>query len=249
MSLEGNFHAPGDIIDHTPAADVTGGQVLQLASGLAAVAERDIDYDISETGSVRIAGVCRIRNAAVAANLGDPVWWDEDGTAVDGSTGACTPRGSDGDFFIGHLVKALSATDTYALVNLNVQNPWFPAFINHTYVRKTADYTVLGTDAGKVVLVDGSAEGDDTIVITMTAISTLGDGFEVIIMNDAADGASQIDIDPNAGDKFLNPTALDDGDIYENTLATANRGDYVRIQSSAAGWYVLEQRGTWADGG
>ena len=74
-------------------------------------------------------------------------------------------------------------------------------------------------------------------------------GAEIIIQNDGADGNNIITIDTNAADKFESPTQLDDGDKYVNTKATAVRGDYVRLIGTLTGWFVAEQRGTWADGG
>jgi hypothetical protein len=233
---------------HTPDAAVVAGQVLQLDCGLAAIVPTG-GIAASAEGTVHVNGDFDVRNVAIAGNQGDNVWWDENGTGVDGNTGACTTDASVGDFWIGTLAKDLEATDTRARVSLNKVNPYLPPWVNRTHIKKTADYTVLGTDNGKVVHCDGSAEGDDIIVITMTAIATLGDGFECIIQNDAADGESQITIEVNASDKFLNPTALDDGDTLDNTLATAVRGDFVKVRSTAAGFYIEEMRGTWADGG
>jgi predicted RecA/RadA family phage recombinase len=247
MTLEAKYYKNGDVMEHTPSSALTGGQVIQLNSGIVAVPLSGIAADAA--GTVQVSGIMAIRNTAVAGGVGMPVWWDENGTAVDTSTGACTVDGSAGDFYIGYLVKDLAATDKVAYVMLNAENPFGPACAGKTVSKKTADYTVLGTDNGTIILVDGSAEGDDTIILTMTAVVTLGDGFEVTIMNAAGAGASICIVEVDNADKFLNPVALDDGDVYENTLLTSKRGDFVTIRSSAAGWYVMKQRGTWADGG
>lgn len=244
MTLEAQFYKEGNVIDHTPASALTGGQVIQLSLGLAAIAQNDIAA--SATDGVLISGIVAVRNTATAGNVGDNVWWDENGTAVDTATGACTTLASAGDFWIGTLAKALVATDLVAYVHLNKANPSLPAWVNRTHLNKTADYTVLDTDAGSVIHCDGSAEGDDIIIITMLATSP---GFEVIIQNDGQDGESQLQIEVNGADKFCNPTALDDGDQLHNTLATSIRGDYVHLLATTNGWYVAEMRGTWADGG
>jgi hypothetical protein len=145
------------------------------------------------------------------------------------------------------LTKALTATAGEAEIALNVENPELPPWRNRTHVKKTADYTVDATNYGGVVHCDGSGESDDIIVITLPATVA---GLEVTIQNDAADGASQITVEVNASDKILNPTALDDGDTLDNTLATAIRGDFVTfVGDGANGWIIKDFRGTWADGG
>lgn len=243
MTLEGTFNAAAEVLKHTPAADVTGGQVIQLANGLAAIADRDIDYDASETGSVRIEGEFRIRNVALAANVGDNVWWDENGTAVDTATGACTPSAAAGDFWIGTLTRALAATDTVAYVALNKQNVNLPVWPNKIHTLKTDDYTVATTDGGTVLHI-----ATDAKTFTLPSVAATP-GLEIIIQNDGANGNNIITIDTNAVDKFESPVQLDDGDKYVNTKTTAIRGDYVRLIGTLTGWFVAEQRGTWADGG
>lgn len=248
MDVEARIVLAGNVRNFTAAATYVGGQVVQLG-GLAGIIQEAAGLVSGKKGSYVVEGIAKVRNVAIAGNKGDNVWWDEDGTGVDGNEGACTTNAAVGDFWLGTLAEDLAATDTEAEVALNKVTPDLPAFVNRTHVKKTADYTVLGVDNGKVIHCDGSAEADDIIVITMTAIATLGDGFSCVIQNDAADGESQITIEVAAADAFLNPAALDDGDTLDNTLATAIRGDYVILRSTAAGWYVEESRGTWADGG
>lgn len=247
MTLEARYYKDGAVLEYTPASALIVGQVIQLPTGIVGYPLSDIAANTS--GTIQVTGIAAVRNTAVAGGMGMPVWWDENGTAVDGSTGACTVDGSAGDFYIGYLAKDLAASDKAAYVVLNAENPFGPACAGKTVIKKTNDFTVVGTDNGKIILVDGSAELDDIIVIRMTDVATLGDGFEVTIMNAAADGASQCIVEVDNSDKFLNPAALDDGDVYENTLVTSKRGDFVTIRSTANGWYVMKQRGIWEDGG
>jgi len=245
MDTEARAYAPGNVVDFTAAATLVGGQVIQ-SGPLAGIVQEAAGLVSGDKGSLLVEGLALVRNVAVAGNIGDNVYWDEDGTGVDGETGACTTIATDGDFWIGTLAAALAATDVTAQVALNKVNPNLPPHLNRTHIAKAADYTVQDVDCGSVIHVDGSAEGDDIIIITLLATVP---GFEIIIQNDAADGASQVQIETNASDKFLSPTALDDGDQLHNTLATSVRGDFVRLLSSTAGWYVAESRGIWADGG
>lgn len=245
MFTEAQNHAEGLTINHTPASALSAGQMLQVG-GRAAFACEDIAA--SAEGAVQVQGLAKIAAGAVVGNVGDNVWWDEDGSPYGGvaSSGCATTNAAVGDFWIGTLAKALTATAGEAIVALNEVNPLLPPWTARRHIKKTADYTVLDTDCGSVIHCDGSAESDDIIVITMPATSP---GFECIIQNDAADGASQITIEVNAADKFCNPIALDDGDTLDNTLATAIRGDFVRLVATTNGWYVAESRGVWADGG
>jgi predicted RecA/RadA family phage recombinase len=244
MITEAQVYKQGAALDHTPVAALVAGQVIKVG-GLAAIAQTAIAA--AAQGSVVIEGLVKVRNTATAGNLGDNVWWDENGTGVDTNTGACSTNAAVGDFWIGTLAAALAATDTYAIVALNKVNPELPHWPNRTHVKKTADYTVDATNYGGVVHCDGSGESDDIIVITLPATVA---GMEVTIQNDAADGASQITVEVNGSDKILNPTALDDGDTLDNTLATAVRGDFVTfVGDGANGWIIKDKRGTWADGG
>lgn len=251
MGLEAKFYKDGLVLDHAPAADVTAGQVLQVG-GMAAIPANSIDADASEIGAVQIEGIFAIRNAAVAGNVGDNVWWDENGTAVDTTTGACTTIGTDGDFWIGTLAKALAATDVVAYVHLNKVNPYLPAWCNRKRLKKVANYTIDSTNIGQVIECDGTALSSDIIVITLPAVASVGDAFEVIVQNCVDDAGSQITIEVDNSDKFVNlngGAALDDGDTIDNTKATSVRGDYVHLISSAAGWHILDYKGIWADGG
>lgn len=243
MNTEAAAYQSADVLDLLAATTYTAGQVIQIGDQAAVVQQ---DLVSGQTGSALIKGEVNVRAAAVVGNIGDNVWWDEDATGVDGNTGACTTNASVGNFWMGTLAAALSATSGEAKVLLNQVNPEQPPWINRTHLKKTADYTVLDTDCGSVIHCDGGAEGDDIIVITMLATSP---GFEIIIVNDGADGSSQITIEVNGSDKFCNPAALDDGDTLDNTLATAKRGDFVRLVATTHGWYVAESRGVWADGG
>lgn len=238
MAYEAKTYKTGLIRDHTPSAALTGGQVIQLLSGLAAVALNDIAA--SAEGSVQIGGDFAIRNVAVLGNVGCNVWWDEDGTAVDGETGGCTTSAVDGDFWIGTLAEALAASDEVAIVSLNLVNPALPPWANLAHELKTDDYTLDAQDVGKVIHIATDAK---TFTLPATVI-----GYRYIIQNDGADAANIITISPNSSDKIMGAdlAGADDKDRI-NTKATANRGDFIiLVADGAAGWYVEEERGTWA---
>jgi len=87
-----------------------------------------------------------------------------------------------------------------------------------------------------------------TVTTVITLPSTGAQYGPYYIMNYGADGTVQISISPAAADKIYGPdiTAADDTDII-NTLATAKKGDFIKIfYAGATGWSIGELRGTWA---
>ena len=71
---------------------------------------------------------------------------------------------------------------------------------------KTSNYTVLGSDRGKVIQCNG------TLTLSLTAASTLGDGFIVLVKNT---GTGLITIDPNS-------TELIDGESTKTISANSS---------------------------
>lgn len=71
-------------------------------------------------------------------------------------------------------------------------------------VTKTANYTVLDTDRGKVILCSG------TFTLSLTAAATLGDGFTFAVVNT---GSGTITIDPNSTEQIdgANTKDIDEG--------------------------------------
>lgn len=241
MITEAKTYKQGDVLDHTPVSALTAGQVIQVG-GRAAVALTDIAAGVK--GSVVIKGLVAVRNTAVAGNVGDNVWWDENGTGVDTNTGACTVNAVAGDFWIGVLAKALAATDTYAIVDLNAVNPYQPAWATRYHIADTTG-TLDNTDGGVVHHIQTA---DQTI--TLPEIATVAIGTEVIIINDMADasGSTGLRVAPHANDGFNGYGITHAVNKYlTNTAATGVRGDYLRLLACGdTHWQVLEKRGIWA---
>lgn len=245
--MEAIFYREGDLLKYTPGADITGGQVLQVDSDRAAVADRDIDYDASETGSVRVKGIFKIQAAAVVGNVGDVVWWDDDGSPYGGtaSSGAATTSAASGDYPLGSLTYPLTATDGYAYVALNEYCQDRPVWANRTHELKSDNYTVDVQDSGKIIHI-----ATDAKAFTLPDCTTCV-GLEFTIVNDGADGTVAVNISPNANDKIMGPDiAGTDNKDQINTKSTAVRGDYMTLRSEGtAGWWIIESRGTWAEEG
>jgi hypothetical protein len=109
-----------------------------------------------------------------------------------------------------------------------------------TEALSAATLTVDAEDNGKVFLVD------TTSVITLPSTGAAYGPF--VFVNNGADGTVQISIDPAAADKIFgcDMAGVDNKDLI-NTLATAKKGDYVKIvYGGATGWSIAELRGIWA---
>jgi predicted RecA/RadA family phage recombinase len=237
MITEARSYKPGDLVDYTPSAALTAGQVID-AGGMAAIASTDIAA--GALGVIQIAGDVLMRAAAVAGEIGDPVGWDEDGTSVDGDTGALTTNPFDWDFPVGSLAQALTATSGRAVVHLNKFATGKPIWPNWVYESVSADKTLAATDHGKVLCV--SADGK-----TVTLPATIA-GIEAVIVNLGLSGKIGITIAPAAADKIMGANlGGTDGATYVNTKATAKRWDYVHLRGDGAnGWWIVSKRGTWA---
>ena len=113
-----------------------------------------------------------------------------------------------------------------------------------TEILPDATKTVDVQDDGKIILCAV------TTVITLPGVGSTYGPYVFVNYGVETDGISdvQINISPNGSDKLYGPdiAAADDKDFI-NTLATARRGDMVRIEyADGTGWRITEVVGTWA---
>jgi len=116
---KGKIYQTGDVVDYTPSAAKSGGDVVQLDDGRAGIVLNDIAA--AALGAAAVEGIARIEKAQVAMAVGDRVFFDEDGDPYGGTagSGAATDLPDDGDFYVGRLFEAAAATATHCLVILN----------------------------------------------------------------------------------------------------------------------------------
>ena len=111
---EATYRTDGDTLDLTAAAAYTAGQVIQLASGLAAVPANDIAS--GDLGGFQTCGTHRVaKTASVVIVDGQPVYWDHSA-----NTATYAPA-SDRDFFIGCAADDAASAATTVDVLLNVK--------------------------------------------------------------------------------------------------------------------------------
>jgi len=106
----------GDAIDHTPAADVAAGDVVEVGT-LPLVARHDIPA--GALGSLAMKGVFDVVKATGAITVGALVYWDNDGDPVGGvaDSGAATTTPTDNNV-MGRAVAAAASADETVRVKL-----------------------------------------------------------------------------------------------------------------------------------
>ena len=105
------------VMDYTAEAAYTGGTVIQLRDGRAAVLPADVAS--GESGGAQTEGVYNVTKAASQVWIdGAPIWWDHSANAA-----TCVPplTAGDRDFYLGTAVGDVASATTEGKVNLNVQ--------------------------------------------------------------------------------------------------------------------------------
>jgi predicted RecA/RadA family phage recombinase len=105
------------VMDYTAEAAYTGGTVIQLRDGRAAVLPADVAS--GESGGAQTEGVYNVTKAASQVWIdGAPIWWDHSANAA-----TCIPplTAGDRDFYLGTAVGDVASATTEGKVNLNVQ--------------------------------------------------------------------------------------------------------------------------------
>lgn len=115
--MSNTYKQPGEVIDHTPSADVASGDLVRIGkrAGVASV-----DIASGETGSVSVAGVHEVpKLASDDMAQGDEVYLDHVNKRVQLATG--DDGGSPAIAFVkaGYVFEAAAAATTTVLVKLN----------------------------------------------------------------------------------------------------------------------------------
>lgn len=110
---EAYFVNRGESVDYTPTVAVTGGQVLQLVDGRAAVAM--VDIAAGALGSLQTCGIHEVaKTASMVVLKGSRLYWDHSANA------AHLLHRNDKDFFIGVAEEDAASAATTVKVALNV---------------------------------------------------------------------------------------------------------------------------------
>ena len=111
---EANRVRDGQIVQYTPAAAVSAGQVVQLPDGRAAIAHTAIAAGI--LGEVQVAGVFDMaKTTSMVVLKGSPLYWDASANKVH------LLQVNDADFFVGVAAEDATADATTVEAALNVR--------------------------------------------------------------------------------------------------------------------------------
>lgn len=109
-----------DALDYTPAAAVTGGDVI-VQAGIVGISPTDLAA--SEKGSIATEGVFDVPKTTAAWVLGQPVYWNASGDpdSGDAGTGAANQTGT--GVYMGVCTKTAASGDNLGQVMLNAPYP------------------------------------------------------------------------------------------------------------------------------
>ena len=131
------YQSEDEALDYTPDAAVSGGEVIQLADGRAAVLPFDLSSGVK--GAAQTEGVFTVAKTTSMVILdGGRVYWDHSANK------AHYASVSDRDFFLGTAVGDAAAADTTMLVNLNVQPVYKLDLLRDPYLTAPVGTQALG---------------------------------------------------------------------------------------------------------
>lgn len=166
-------------------------------------------------------------SGAVITDVGQPVYATDDDTFVFLPTGGV---------FIGFVKRFVSSgVVEVQFDSINYEDPW-KGRLAETLSAGTLTLDIQ--DSGKVICVTADA-------VVTTAVYTVKS--DVVLLNCGPYGTVSINVSPYSGELVQGPDigGTTDKDLI-NTKATANRGDFVRLQGGdAGGALVVQKKGTW----
>lgn len=208
---EANLIQEGDMIDFTPTAAVSAGEVLQLPDGRAAVAHTAIAA--GDKGAVQVGGIYEVAKTTSMVMLqSSEVFWDAS------TSKAHLLHGGDKDFPLGVVVEDATSAATTVKVALN-QKPrytlsWADGFASIN-VQTAGFVECYGAGNSVGLAFSATAEVQKTDALTLRGISPSRPMIvhTLICVNVAADNAAA---DINVG--LANATHASDADSITESL-------------------------------
>lgn len=217
MTLEATYRQEGEIIDYTAVAALTGGQVIQLKDGRAAVVLTDIAAGAK--GAVQVCGVYRMQKAASVVMLqGGRVYWDHSANV------ATFRKVNDRDFYAGRVAADAAAADTTVDVILNHDPRYDVSLAGDPYLSTNVGTAAAGGFGypvrlgGAIILeltatseaqkcdalsVDGFAKGANAIIEGAFRVLNKGAGAAPDVSLGVANGTHASDADSIAESIFI----------------------------------------------
>lgn len=208
---EANFYQDGEMIDFTPTAALSAGQVLQLPDGRAAFAPTAIAAGIK--GAVQITGIVEVAKTTSMVMLwGSQLFWDASANK------AHLLHGNDADFPLGACQEDAASAATTVKVALN-KGPNYTATLSDGFATapiNTAGFPfVHGTGLGCNLGFSATAEAQkvDALSLRGFAVGTKAIVDALICVNTNGDAAA---VDINIG--LANATHATDADSITESL-------------------------------
>lgn len=164
---EAESYAEGCMVDITPTAAISAGQVLQLQDGRAAFAPDAIAAGVK--GAVQVGGLVKLAKTTSMVMLpGSGVFWDHSANK------AHLLHGNDKDFYIGTVQDDAASADTQVIVALN-QRPAYNIRFGDGFVNanvQTAGFpSVSGAGDSVNLAFSATAEAQKVDALTLRGVS------------------------------------------------------------------------------
>lgn len=115
--MEAQIWKCGDVVDYTPDAALSAGEVIQLPDGRAAVTP--VAVAAAAQDGLQVEGIFKMTKASGFVALpGGRAYWDHSANAL------TFRKVNDRDFYVGRFVFDAASTDTTCYVALNVDPPY-----------------------------------------------------------------------------------------------------------------------------
>lgn len=207
---------------------------LTSADKFAGFAESKADNSAGAAAAINVRTVTRgiavlSVSGAVITDVHQPVYATDDDTFVFLPTGGV---------YIGRVIRFVSSGVVEVEYDAITGVDPYGAKLYETLSASTK--TLDAQDTGKTIFCTV------TTVVTLPATATALSSVTLVCM--APYGTAQISADPASADKIMGPDlgGVDNKDLI-NTLATAQRGDYITLTAGHADGYVVDNiKGTWA---
>jgi predicted RecA/RadA family phage recombinase len=152
---QAQFIHDGYSIDHTPAANVAAGAVVEVGNRVL-VSKRDIPA--GTLGALATRGIFDVVKISGAISAGDGLYWDNDGNPVSGTagSGAATKTPANGKF-MGYAIADAGASDTTVRVLLRSMED---ANAETLGLGDLTDVGPVAYTAGRILVADGDSYED-----------------------------------------------------------------------------------------
>lgn len=186
--VEAIFKHDGSSVDYTPAAAVTGGDVVVIGDRIGIA---KLDIAANALGALATVGVFAMLKVTGAITDGQDLFWDVDGTPIGGSTTGAITTEAVGPW-VGTAIGSAASGDTTVDVALGQERPESleaniadPGDAGAIPVLKSGHVNIVTagaetrtlaapTYAGQSLLIGLDTDGGDAVITCATAVNQTG---------------------------------------------------------------------------